>query len=182
MKQHECCCPRCRPERPAPNQSVLLPRVIASGREWLHRACVELQVEGLSCCAKPPLALVSVAPSGAPAWEPVGDGRHLRFRVSIPLACQVRDGCGDMHQGKSCISVEVCLRQACTGADPWRGSLLVLPCVRLICAECSQGACFSAQLEVAVEAYLLRWEPCATGIPCKPTCPELPLYPPPCCP
>lgn len=181
MKQHECCCRHCKPERP-PTTQMLLPRVIASGREWLRRTCVNLQVEELPCCAQPPFALVQVSPAGEPTWEPAGEGRTLRFRVHIPLLCQVRDSCGGMHQGKSCISVEVCLRPTCPAPDCWRANLLALPSVRLICAECSHGACFAAQLEVAVEVYLLRWETCSTGIPCKPACPDLPLYPPPCCP
>ncbi len=182
MKQHECCCPLCKPGRPAPTPSVLLPRILASGRECLRRSCVNLQVEGLPCCVRPPFALVSVSPAGEPAWAPCGEGRALRFQVEIPLLCQVRDGCGSLHQGRSAISTQVCLRPGCPAPECWRASLQVLPCVRLICAECSQTACFAAQLEVLVEAYMLRWEPCATGIPCKPPCPELPLYPPPCCP
>lgn len=182
MKQHDCCCSHCKPGRPAPTQSVLLPRIIASGREWLRRACMDLQVEGMPCCAAPPFALTGVAPAGEPAWEPLGDGCGLRFRVQVPLLCQVRDGCGCMHQGRSTITLEVCLRPHGPAQACWRANLQVLPCVRLICAQCSQTACFAAQLEVVLEAYLLRWEPCATGIPCKPPCPELPLYPPPCCP
>lgn len=180
MKQHECCCPICKPNRPNPTQSVLLPRIIASGREWLRRVCVDLLVEDLPCCAEPPLMLTSVAPSGEPSWEPLADGRPLRYRISIPLLCQVRDRCGCMHTGQSRISVEVCLRPSCPTPECWRASLQVSPCVRLICADGGQNGCFAAQLEVVVEAYLLRWEPCSTGIPCRPPCPELPLYPPPC--
>lgn len=180
MKQHECCCPVCKPNRPSPTQSVLLPRIVASGREWLRRACVDLQVEHLPCCAQPPLSLVSVAPDGMPTWEPLHSGPPLGYRVTIPLMCQVHDGCGCIHTGQSSITMEVCLRPNCPSAECWRASLQVLPCVRLICADCSQNSCFAAQLEVVVEAYLLRWEPCATGIPCKPSCPELPLYPQPC--
>jgi len=171
--------PSCRCDHQPPMQGILLPKIIASGREWQRRCCVKLQVEDLPRCAKPPLALCSVSPCGEPTWEPLGGGRSLRFRVRIPLLCQVRDACGCLHSGRAAISVEVCLTPACPVAECWRSNLMVLPCVRLVCAECSQDCCFTAQLEVLVEAYVLRWEPCSTGRPCKPRCPELPLYPQP---
>lgn len=179
MKQHACCCPECKPPKPAPCQGFLLPKIIASGREWLRRSCVTLQVEGLPCCAKPPFTLCSVSPCGEPEWEPL-DGRALRFRVKLPLLCQVRDACGCLHSGQAAISVEVCLTPTCPAPECWRSCMTVLPCVRLVCADCSQDGCFNTQLEVLVEAYLLRWEPCMTNLPCKPKCPELPLYPQPC--
>ncbi|MBE5803413.1 MAG: hypothetical protein E7316_02765 [Clostridiales bacterium] len=180
MKHHDCSCPVCKPCKPAPMQGILLPRIIASGRTWQRRSCVTLQVEGLPCCAQPPFALCSVSPCGEPCWEPLADGRSLRFRVTVPLLCQIRDACGCLHHGHAAISTEVCLTASCPIAECWRSHMTVLPCVRLVCADCTQDACFTAQLEVLVEAYLLRWEPCVTDRPCKPSCPELPLYPQPC--
>lgn len=175
MKHPSCHCD-CKP----PMQGFLLPKILASGRAWQRCCCVELQVEGLPCCAKPPFALCSVSPCGEPVWEPLEGGRQLRFRVEVPLICQVRDACGCVHSGRAAISTEVCLTPCCPVAECWRGAMMVLPCVRLVRAECSHTACFTAQLEVLVEAYVLRWEPCSTGQPCKPRCPELPLYPQPC--
>ena len=182
MKHHACCCPECKPPKLAPCQGFLLPKIIASGRTWLRRSCTTLQVDGLPCQAQPPYALVSVSPCGEPTWDPCPDGRPLRYQVTVPLLCQVRDACGCLHSGRSAISVEVCLSPACPLPECWRCSMMVLPCVRLVCADCSQNCCFTAQLEVLVEAYLLRWEPCLSNQPCKPRCPELPLYPQPYCP
>ena len=172
--------PSCRCDRQPPMQGILLPKIIASGREWQRRCCVELRVEDLPRCAKPPFALCSVSPCGEVSWEPLPGSRPLRFRVKVPLICQVRDACGCLHSGLAAISAEVCLTPCCPLPECWRANLTVLPCVRLVCAECSQDCCFTAQLEVLVEAYLLRWEPCPTDVPCKPRCPELPLYPQPC--
>lgn len=182
MKHQACCCPVCKPSKPAPMQCVLLPKIIASGRDWQRRCCVTLQVEALPCCAQPPYTLVSVSPCGEPAWTPLDCGHTLRYQVEIPLLCQVRDACGCLHSGRACISTQICLNAQCPVAECWRSCMTVLPCVRLICADCSHDGCFCAQLEVLVEAYLLRWESCPTGQPCKPKCPELPLYPQPCCP
>lgn len=182
MKHPECSCPICKPTKPAPCQGFLLPKIIASGREWLRRCCVNLAVEDLPRCTQPPFTLCSVSSCGEPCWESLPDGRPLRFRVRIPLLCQVRDACGCLHSGRAEISSELCLTPACPLAECWRASMMVLPCVRLVCADCSQDACFNAQLEVLVEAYLLRWEACMTHQPCKPACPDLPLYPQPCFP
>ena len=180
MKHPTCCCNDCKPCKPAPMQGVLLPRIIASGRTWLRRSCVSLTVEGLPCQAQPPYALCSVSPCGEPTWEPCADGRPLHYLITVPLLCQVRDACGCLHSGRTEISTEVCLNPTCPLPECWRASLMVLPCVRLVCADCSHTGCFSAQLEVLVEAHLLRCEPCMTDTPCKPRCPELPLYPQPC--
>lgn len=180
MKQQDCGCPNCKPVRPRPMQRVLLPKILASGREWLRRSCVSLQVEGLPNCLQPPYGLVSVSPCGEAQWESLSEGRPLHLRITVPLLCQVRDGCGCLHSGHSCLCVEMCLQPQCSMQECWRGSMMILPSVRLICAEQSCGECFSAQIEMLVEAYLLRWEPCATGQPCPPRCPELPLYPQPC--
>lgn len=181
MKHHDCSCPMCCQPTPKPAacHGILLPKIIASGREWLRRMCVHLEVEGLPACAQPPFTLVCVSPCGEPAWEPVPDGRPLHFHVCIPLICQVRDACGCLHCGKACISANICLSAACPLPECWRSSMLVLPCVRLVCACASQDTCFDAQLEVMLEAYLLRWEPCMSSQPCKPRCPDLPLYPQP---
>lgn len=180
MKHPACCCTPCKPPKPAPAAGFLLPKITASGRTWQRRCCTELQVDELPCCAKPPFALCGVSPCGEPAWEPLPGGRPLCYSITVPVLCQVRDACGCVHSGRGAITVEVCLTPNCPAAECWRSCMMVLPCVRLVCAECSHSACFTAQLEVLVEAYLLRWEPCMTGQPCKPRCPELPLYPQPC--
>lgn len=182
MKHHTCCCPGCTPPRPAPCPGFLLPRVIASGRGGDPRSCLQLQVEGLPCQAQPPYTLTSVSPAGEPSWEPLTGAQGLSYCVSIPLVCQVRDACGCLYCGHAHITTQVCLTPCRPAHECWRSCMMVLPCVRLICAQSACEPCFTAQLEVLVEAYLLRWEPCGTAQTCKPRCPELPLYPHPCYP
>lgn len=178
MKQHDCSCAACTP--PRPSHGWLLPRIIAKGKEWLRRQCFSLQIDHLPACAQSPYTLISVSPCGEPTWEPLADGRPLCFRVRIPLVCQVRDGCGCLHSGSACISLNASLTPLCPPHECWRSCMMVLPCVRLVCSACSQTCCIDAQLEVLLEAYLLRWESCMASQPCKPKCPDLPLYPQPC--
>jgi len=185
---HDCCvpqpcapsCPQPCPQRPA--HSFLLPRVLASGRQWQRRCCVTLEVCGLPSCLEGPLTLCSVSACGDCAWEavPVDSGHVLCLRVTIPVQCQVRDRCGCTHAGRASLTTEVTLRLGCPAAECWRHQLLLLPCVRLVCPPCTADTpCFDAQLELLLEAYLIRWEPCATGM-AQPACPQLPLYPQPC--
>ena len=177
MKHHDC---RCSQPQAQAIPGVLLPRILASGREWLHRQCFDITLHDLPECARPPLALVSVSPGGDPRWTPSPCSRPLLYCVEIPLLCQVRDSCGCLFTACSSISAKVCLTPCCPLPECWRSQMMVIPCVRLVCAECSHDPCFHAQLEVLVEAWLLRWENCAAQQPCKPCCPELPLYPQPC--
>lgn len=178
-------CAFCECPQPSPRpcgQGFLLPRIIACGREWLRRQCFCLEIKGLPACPPGPLTLQSVCPCGEPSWTPLPweQPRQLRLRVCIPLLCQLRDPCGGEVCGHSCLEVETCLRLACPRPECWRSCLLLQPCVRLVCPVCAEGPCFSAQLEVLLEAYLVRWEPCAAPQPSRPACPELPLYPQPC--
>lgn len=178
MKHHDCACGHCRP--PASAQGVLLPRIIARGRTWLHRHPCTLQVEDLPACLQPPLTLTCLTPCGEPRWEPLGGSQSLRYRVCIPLVCQVQDACGCTHTGQASITAEVCLTPLCPLSECWRACVLMLPCVRLLCAACAASPCFDVQLELLLEGYLLRWEACLSPAPCKPQCPDLPLYPQPC--
>lgn len=191
MKQKPCSCcgtyerPTCGcSERPAPLPAggFLLPRIIAAGREWQRRCDLTLAIEGLPACAEPPLTLLDVVPCGQPGWEMLDDcdPRATVIRVTVPLMAQVRDRCGRMLSGRAAITVDVRLRHAGPRAECWRSNLIVLPCVRLICVPCpEEKPCFDVLLEVLVEAYMARWEPCLRG-PEKPCCPDLPLFPQPC--
>ena len=173
-----------RPPDGSVRQGFLLPRILASGREWLRRCQTTLRMEGLPECAPPPLTLISVCVAGEPSWVQEHDParRALCLHVTIPLICQVRDSCGCVHSGRSCARVDVALRLTMPAAECWRNTLLVQPCVRLVCAPCSsEHACFEAELEILAECYMIRWEPCMAGPP-KPECPpSLPLYPQPPC-
>ncbi|MGN0746864.1 MAG: hypothetical protein ACI4ML_09340 [Aristaeellaceae bacterium] len=165
-------------------QGFLLPRILASGRTWLRCCQTTLRVEGLPECAPPPLTLLSVCVAGEPAWTQEHDParRALCLHVSIPLICQVQDGCGCSHTGRACAQVDVMLRLTMPAAECWRNTLLVQPCVRLVCVPCpSEDGCFQAELEILAEAFMIRWEPCMAGPP-RPECPpSLPLYPQPPC-
>lgn len=184
----ECRCNSCRQPPPGccgqEQRGFLLPRILASGRAWLRRCQTTLQVEGLPECAPPPLTLLSVCAAGEPAWTQEHDpARHaLCLHVTIPLICQVRDSCGCIHNGRACIRVDVAMQLSVPAAECWRSTVLVQPCVRLVCAPCpSEDGCFEAELEILAECYMIHWEPCMAGQP-KPACPpSLPLYPQPPC-
>ena len=175
--------PSCCSQRPFPASGFLLPRIVAAGREWQRRCSLTLAVEGLPAQAEPPLTLLEVTSCGQPTWEALDccDPRIMLLRVRVPLTCQVRDRCNCTYTGQAAITVDVRLRLGASPGECWRSNLLLLPCVRLLCIPCSsEKPCFDVLLEVLVEAYLTRWEPCLSGPPPKPTCPDLPLFPQPC--
>lgn len=178
------CCQTIRPPQPD-CRSYLLPRIIACGREWLRNCQACLPIEGLPTCAEPPFKLIAVHAVGEPSWLQQTDParRLLCLHVTIPLLCQVEDCRGCMHCGRSCVEVDTTLHLPIHPSECWRNSLMVLPCVRLICAACPvETPAFQAQLEIHLESYMIRWEPCTSTLP-KPECPpSLPLYPPPCTP
>lgn len=170
----------CMPSRPLPAGGFLLPRVMAAGREWQRRCVLTLAVDGLPANMEPPLTLLEVTPCGQASWEVIEDcdPRATVLRVKVPLAAQVRDRCNRVCVGQTAITVDVRMRHAGPRAECWRGNLMVLPCVRLICVPCSvETACFEAHLEVLVEAYMVKWEACGQS---RPVCPDLPLFPQPC--
>ena len=173
-------------------ESVLLQKIVACERRSIPCLCCKLSLEGLPPCATPPYHLVGVRQSGAqPWWTPLcsqGPNARLPICVSIPVSCQVRDQCGGLHQAASVVEVEVSLRPPCPPSEHWRHSIFIVPCLRLLEGEsCCEEACCQARLEISLELYLLRPEPCMVRKP-EPPCPELPLYPPPvqptpsCCP
>ena len=194
--RHEPCRPPCPPEacrcdtcrRPPPcpqehKRGFLLPRILASGRAWLRNCQTTLRVEGLPDCPTP-WTLLSVAVAGEPQWIQEHDpGRQtLCLHLTIPLLCQARDGCGCIHTGRSCVTVDVCMQLMTPAAECWRSTILALPCVRLMGAPCpSEDGCFDAVLEIVAECYMVRWEPCMAGPPQPPRPPQLPLYPQPPC-
>lgn len=175
----------CPPQRPLPSGGFLLPRIVAAGREWQRRCSLTLKVDGLPTDAEAPLTLLEVTACGQPTWETLDcdDPRATWLHVHVPLSCLVRDRCNRVYTGRSAITVDVRLRHTHPRSECWRSNLMVLPCVRLICIPCSsETACFDVLLEVLVEAYMTRWEPCLSGEQPKPCCPDLPLFPQPCFP
>ena len=161
----------------------LLPRVITGAREWLRCCEVLLRVEDLPEHAPRPLKLTAVCAAGEPVWTQTQDvcRRRLCLQVNIPLCCQVEDGCGCVHCGRSVVTVDAAMPLPMAAAECWRGTMMILPCVRLVNGGCAaQDACFDARLEICLACYMVRWEHLMA--PCKSQCPPpLPLYPQPVC-
>ncbi len=177
-----CCArPSCPPPKPMRTEGVLLQKIIACERRSVPCLCTELTLEEL--CAQPPLTLVKVQQSGAqPWWSPLNSAHNqgqLSICVSIPVCAQVCDCRGQLHHASATVNVETYLRAVCSCNELARNTLLIVPCVRLVCADpCPEGCTFKVQLCIELEIYLLRPEP--FKIHCsEPACPDLPLYPPP---
>ena len=169
---------------PQPACAYLMPRIVGSGREWMRRTQATLCVRDVPECAGGAYTLISVSTSGeAASWEASAQPSPGRtaLRVTIPLSCQVRDGNGRLYTGRAELQTDVALRITGPQADCWRNTLMLLPCVRLICLpEASCNLCFDAQLEVLLDAYVLRWEPRQENQASAPNCcaqKALPLYP-----
>ncbi len=196
-KKHECCCEKkqdeCKkpphypcPSRPRPprTQGVLLSRIVCSERRLFPALCVKLCPEGLPPCAQPPYELLMVQQSGAqPYWTPLDTPAHdsrMCIKVMIPVCCQIRDDCGQCYAARAEVPVEARLNPGFARCDCWRYQFVFAPCVRLRCAPaCSRDGCFEVELEISLEIYVTQLAPCAAR-PSEPSCPDLPLYPPPC--
>lgn len=178
----ECSC-HCPPRNCS--AGYLLPRILASGRQWLRRSCTTLCIEGMDRCMEGPFSLVSVSAAAEQAsWEivPQPSPQRMVLHVRIPLHCQIRDVHGCLHCGNTAIQTDVCLSMSHCAHDGWRNTLMILPCVRLACLPCpSADLCFEAQLEILLEAYMVRWEPCqqnsSPGQDCACAMRDVPLYP-----
>lgn len=163
--------PHSRPPRPA--QGYLVQKIIACEKRTLP--CLNTEWCFDSCCAT---SVQSVSAAGAPRWT-LENGCTLR--VSLPLNVRLCDACGRCCTQAAFIETETDLpHHFLSCMDDPRSTLLLLPCVRLVRADCTCSGCFRVQLHVSLEICLLRYEirPCGS---CKPECPQLPLYPPPLC-
>lgn len=161
---------------PAPG-SMIVPRVIASGRA-LQR-CVEASfcAEDLPDCAVAPYTLLGVAACHATGWDFVtgNDQSCVTVLVTLRLQLQLRDANCCLYTAHSTITVEVPLCSSFPRYEHRRTHVFIQPNVRLTCAPvCSDTECFDVTLDVVVDVYLVRWEPSADGItvPCRP---DLPL-------
>ncbi len=160
----------------------LLPRIVGVGRIWQRHLSTTLCVEDLPDCAEGCFTLVSVSACDQATWDilPGESGRPNLVRLTIPLTLQVRDGSCTLRTGHAAITLEVPIRLHCPSQDMWRGTLLIVPCVRLVSAPCpSADACFDVVLEVMADVYMVRWGPslqngwgdwnnCTTGNSCRP--------------
>ena len=151
---------------------MLLQKILSCDRLSISCLCVDLALSGLDC-ARPPLTLMSVHESGAqPSWTPLGEpdcAGRVMVRVTVPVCAQVSDACGQRFAATGQVDAEVCLRLP--GACHGYYSLFLLPCVRLLCADgCAEGPVFHARLQVVLDAYAVRPEPCMLRRP-EPACP-----------
>lgn len=165
-----------RPIHPCPPHSTppdrcLLQRVLACEKRSVSCLTTEWRFDGMH-------AIHSVCSSGVPSCWQLEDGCTLR--VSLPLSVCLSNACGSRVLPAS-VDVETALPHSFAQAlyDP-HCTLLILPCVRLLRAECICEGVFRVQLAISLEVYLLRYELCVCGSP-KPSCPPLPLYPQPLC-
>ncbi|MBE5801295.1 MAG: hypothetical protein E7319_03305 [Clostridiales bacterium] len=177
-----CAAPPVKPPK-RKGESVLLQKIIGCERRSIPQLCVQLMLEDLPECAMPPFRLVMVQQSGAqPWWTPLeshGPDTRMHINVYIPVCCQVCDAAGKMYHATSLVKAQISFRPPCPPSDCWRHSIFIVPCVRLIGGEvCSDDSSFCAKLEICLEIYLLRPEPCTVHHP-EPAAPELPLYPQP---
>lgn len=165
-----------RPHPPPKPQGVLLPRILAHEKRSIQQLCTDLCFCDLP--GVPPLTLGALRWTGAqPLCTSACDlcGNPV-LRISIPLCAELCDSCGRRHTACTSIDVETPVRHACSTEC---GTWFVQPCIALICADrLPDDSCFRVQLRISLEIYLLRLEPCAMP-PCRPPCPDLPLYPPP---
>lgn len=162
------------PPRPAPPQGYLMQKIVACEKRTIPCLCTEWC---LDACASG--TIQSVVPGGAPSWT-VENGCTLR--ISLPLSVRLCDACGRCcaYPANSIAEIDLPHRFLSELAD-FRSTLLIMPCVRLLHAECACGGCFRAKLAVSLEICLLRYETVYCGAP-KPACPPpLPLYPQPMC-
>lgn len=165
-----------RPIHPCPPHSTppdrcLLQRVLACEKRSVSCLTTEWRFDGMH-------AIHSVCSSSVPSCWQLDDGCTLR--VSLPLSVCLSNACGSRVQPAS-VDAETALPHSFAQAlyDP-HCTLLILPCVRLLRAECICEGVFRVQLAISLEVYLLRYELCVCGSP-KPSCPPLPLYPQPLC-
>lgn len=180
-----CGCSHHRPPGPVPcpqPSGVLLNRIVACEKRVIPRLCTVLDAFGLPECVQP-VRLQSIFPANdPPAWTILGEcdpcGR-IPMCVSIPLRLLLADSCGRTYPASAMLDVETWLPRAF--ADSWDCRMQILPSVQLLCRECmSCDTRFEVQLHVTLDLYLLRPEVFHMKPP-RPSCPDLPLYPPPIC-
>ncbi len=173
-------CPPPRPPKPRPRMdSVMLQKIVDCERRNLPCVHADLELEGLPDCQ--PRSLVSVRPSGAQPWwsqiQSPACSQQSMIRICIPVCAQVCGGNGQQVWATGTLHVETWAPRA---YDPsCRHMLLILPCLRLLCADPGPNGCiFQVQVQVSLEIYVLRYEPYHLRRP-EGDCPDLPLYPPP---
>ena len=160
------------PHPPAPHPGYLLQKIIAHDSIVIPAHCAELCLNDCTLTT-----LQSLCASGAAVCAMRADRLHLSVPVSV-CAC---DACGRCRTLNTALHVDTALthKLACIHPDA-RTMLLAIPCIRLLRADAACGGCFRVRVQIQLEIYLLQCENLCSA-PCRPACPQLPLYPPPIC-
>ena len=189
-----CNCNRCK-GRPPPcggcreSTSVeggyLLPRILASGREWVRCMEATIFVRGLPECVAQPLSICQICVGSGPprCWEDdtwPSERRAVILMVEVPLDITLRDAAGCFHRGQSEILVRVRVQLPFSKDQCWRNQWVAQAAVRMLgCATQQCERVFCVRLEVNVEVFLVRSEAVCRR-ECQPQCQfPLPLFPPP---
>lgn len=180
---------RCKRRRPPQEPCCesrprfLLPRVLDALREHIRCLPVCLEVTGLPCGLCGPFTLLSVEADGnnvqiLPQADSCCGPCAQSAQARIPLLVRVCDGCGCQYCGAAEVCVPVRAPRG-DGCSAFGGSLTAIGGVRL--AGGCGAACepvFSVRLEVWVDVYLIRMEPCGHGEPPPPKPRPNPCPPP----
>lgn len=166
-------------------ENILLQKIVCCEKRTIPNLCTQITLEGLPPCTCSPYRLEWMQQSGAqPWWTPVetqGPDMRNHILVSIPVCCVVIDGEGNRHHASAVVQAEVSYKAGGYGKENWRNSLFIVPCIRMLGGDvCSDNLTFCIRVEIHMEIYLLRPEPCAVQPP-EPVCEEMPLYPIPAC-
>ncbi len=162
-----------KPPRPSPAQGYLVQKIIACEKtvipcqytEWCFDCGDQKQIR-------------SVSPCGTPVWTV--EGGHT-LCVTLPVHVCLCDSYGTSSIRTAALDIQTVLsRSFLYEMNAPGNTLFLLPGIQLVHAEHTCGGCFRVKLSVSLEAFLLRYEVLCCAPP-KPSCPQLPLYPPPMC-
>jgi len=172
--QCHCSCPE--------RGNVLLPRILASGREWMRRQCVQIALLDIPDCAQSPFTLLSVEQCGQVEAERMGEScqrGQMLFLLKIPVTANIRDARGCMYTAVTMVETRAAVNMRGHMNEMWCSQIMAFASVRLVnCPPPAMSPCFEAMVELCAEVYLVRFEPCQSRA-CQgsPPCPDLPLYP-----
>lgn len=169
-----CCCPPPRPSGCCPEGGYILEKIVQNDREELCYTGL-LEICGLPHHLCPPLCLrsaevMNIEPCMPDACTPCGE---QRFRLA--LLCCVVDSRGCRAEGMAHIEVLLHrgIRPPC-GMNVRRGVQVQVRSA-CFCPPCSFDVC----LGLCINTIVSRCEIVGKQPACPPSCPPLPLYPPP---
>jgi len=171
----------CRPPKPPKPEGVLLPRIVACEKRTLPRMCSSIRLHPIPECACGCMNLHQLCWDGSQIrWQERYDACQRRnLCLTIPVRARLCDNCGKTYSAHGELEANIALPPRFDCA-PYH-TLFIQPQVRLLCAHptCERDV-FDVEVCILLEVYLLHLQPCLSH-PCRPSCPDLPLYPPPMC-